>query len=66
MINIKINLNNVSSNIDINIIAQEISAVIQQMTGKSPNININSRDDYSTSPLGLYKTKEYLKLQGNM
>ena len=66
MINIKINLNSVQSSTDINAIAQEISSLMEQITGHNANVNINVRDDHSTSPLGIYKTQEYQKLRGRI
>ena len=50
MINIKINVNNMPSNINVHAIAQEISEAVEQFTGQNTNININVRDDNSISP----------------
>ena len=65
MINITINLNH-APNIDLNNIAQEIGAIVTNLTGQHCNSNVNTRDDYSTSPVGIYKTQEYLKLRGKI
>lgn len=66
MIDIKIRLNNVSSDVNLNSLVQDLRSIITQVTGESPNVNVNVQDNNSTSPLGLHLTKDYLRLRNRI
>ena len=63
MIDIRIKLNNIDQSVNVQDIANDISNLIRNSTNKNCNIQINMQDNNSMSPLGLYKTKEYMRLK---
>jgi len=66
MINIKVVLNNIPSNINVRAVTSDISEVIEKLTGQNVNVNLNMQDNNSTSPLGLYLTQDYMKLRNRI
>lgn len=66
MIDIKINLRNVQSGINVQNIANQISEVVKSLTNQRCNIHVNMRDNYSTSPLGIYLTEGYLNVSDKL
>lgn len=66
MIEIKVNINNMSSHVDINSLTRELANAIESFSGGNVHTNINLRDDKSMSPLGIYTTKEYMKIRDKL
>lgn len=63
MIDIKINLNNVSNSVNINSLIQDLKTTLENLTNQTCNVNLNMNDNNSMSPLGIHLTKDYLNFR---